>query len=111
MKSTAESMQEVEAKKRQLEEHVSIWQLKYFKMKWLVVNNISQFLHCNNKNGLFLTQVDSLNEEVSRLKASEEIHKVATSKREEDIKMKETLEQQISQHREQHQKQVRDFLI
>merc|ERR1712136_341792 len=71
MKSTAESMQEVEAKKRQLEEHV-----------------------------------DSLNEEVSRLKASEEIHKVATSKREEDIKMKETLEQQISQHREQHQKQI-----
>ena len=37
MKSTAETMQEVEAKKRQLEEHVSIWQLKYFKMKWLVV--------------------------------------------------------------------------
>ena len=28
MKSTAESMQEVEAKKRQLEEHVSIWQNK-----------------------------------------------------------------------------------
>ena len=50
-----------------------------------------------------------MNEEVSRLKASEEIHKVATSKREEDIKMKETLEQQISQHREQHQKQVRAF--
>ena len=46
---------------------------------------------------------------MSRLKASEEIHKVATSKREEDIKMKETLEQQISQHREQHQKQVREF--
>ena len=46
---------------------------------------------------------------MSRLKASEEIHKVATSKREEDIKMKETLEQQISQHREQHQKQVRAF--
>merc|ERR1712136_709702 len=71
MKSTAESMQEVETKKRQLEEHV-----------------------------------DSLNDEVSRLKASEEIHKVATSKREEDIKMKETLEQQISQHREQQQKQI-----
>ena len=51
-------------------------------------------------------QVDSLNEEVSRLKASEEIQKVATGKLEEDIKMKETLEQQISQHREQHQKQV-----
>ena len=33
MKSTAETMQEVEAKKRQLEEHVSIWQLKYFKIK------------------------------------------------------------------------------
>ena len=40
MKSTAESMQEVEAKKRQLEEHVSIWQLKYFKMKWLVIFHI-----------------------------------------------------------------------
>ena len=47
-----------------------------------------------------------MNEEISRLKASEEIHKVASSKREEDVKMKETLEQQISQHREQHQKQV-----
>ena len=47
-----------------------------------------------------------MNEEVSRLKASEEIQKVATSKREEDVKMKETLEQQISQHREAHQKQV-----
>merc|ERR1712083_161224 len=57
MKSTAESMQEVETKKRQLEEHV-----------------------------------DSLNEEVSRLKASEEIQKVASSKRDEDVKMKETLE-------------------
>lgn len=48
-----------------------------------------------------------MNEEVSRLKASEEIHKVASSKREEDVKMKDTLEQQISQHREQHQKQVK----
>merc|ERR1719273_141245 len=51
-------------------------------------------------------QVDSLNEEVSHLKAAEEMHKVASSKRDEDVKMKETLEQQISQHREQHQKQV-----
>ena len=51
-------------------------------------------------------QVDSLNEEVSKLKAAEEMQKVATSKREEDIKMKDALEQQISQHREQHQKQV-----
>ena len=47
-----------------------------------------------------------MNEEVSRLKASEEIQKVQSSKREEDVKMKETLEQQIAQHREQHQKQV-----
>ena len=51
-----------------------------------------------------------MNEEVSRLKASEEIQKVATGKLEEDIKMKETLEQQISQHREQHQKQVEKFI-
>ena len=34
------------------------------------------------------------------------MHKVASSKREEDVKMKTALEQQISQHREQHQKQV-----
>ena len=52
-----------------------------------------------------------MNEEVSRLKASEEIQKVATGKLEEDIKMKETLEQQISQHREQHQKQVSELCI
>ena len=51
-----------------------------------------------------------MNEEVSRLKASEEIQKVATGKLEEDIKMKETLEQQISQHREQHQKQVEKLI-
>ena len=51
-----------------------------------------------------------MNEEVSRLKASEEIQKVATGKLEEDIKMKETLEQQISQHREQHQKQVGNLM-
>ena len=51
-------------------------------------------------------QVDSLNEEVSRMKANEEMHKVASDKREEEIKMKDALEQQISQHREQHQKQV-----
>ena len=52
-----------------------------------------------------------MNEEVSRLKASEEIQKVQSSKREEDVKMKETLEQQIAQHREQHQKQVRYQLV
>ena len=52
-----------------------------------------------------------MNEEVSRLKASEEIQKVATSKREEDVKMKETLEQQISQHREAHQKQVGERIL
>ena len=34
MKSTAESMQEVEAKKRQLEEHVSNLGLEIFTMKF-----------------------------------------------------------------------------
>ena len=43
MKSTAETMQEIEAKKRQLEEHVSIWQFKYFKMKLLVVEIFHNF--------------------------------------------------------------------
>ena len=64
------------------------------------------FIFTITKSILFL-KVDSLNEEVSRLKASEEIQKVQSSKRDEDVKMKETLEQQIAQHREQHQKQVR----
>jgi len=50
--------------------------------------------------------IDSLNEEISQLKATEEMNKVASDKREEDREMKEALEQQISQHREAHKKQV-----
>ena len=41
--------------------------------------------------------IDSLNEEISQLKATEEMNKVASDKREEDREMKEALEQQISQ--------------
>ena len=51
-------------------------------------------------------QVDALNEEVSKMKALEQTHQVASDKRKEDTQMKEALEAQIEQHREQHQKQV-----
>ena len=71
MKSLAENIREVEAKKRSLEE-----------------------------------QVDTLTEEVSNLKAAEKMHQVASDKRQEEVQMKEALEGQIAQHREQHQKQV-----
>merc|ERR1712223_511038 len=43
-------------------------------------------------------QVDTLNEEVSKLQAAEKMHQAASDQRHEDI--------QLSQHREQHQKQV-----
>merc|ERR1719216_495116 len=51
-------------------------------------------------------QVDTLNEDVSKLKAAEQMHQVASEERQEEMQMRTALEQQISQHREQHQKQV-----
>lgn len=52
-------------------------------------------------------QVDSLNEEVNKMKAAEQINQKASDKTmEEDVQMKKALEEQIEQHREQHQKQV-----
>jgi len=51
-------------------------------------------------------QVDTLNEDVSKLKAAEQMHQVASDERQEEMQMRSALEQQISQHREQHQKQV-----
>lgn len=58
------------------------------------------------KKRLLEEQIDSLNEEVTQMKASEQMHKVASEKRQEEMEMKSALEEQISQHREQHQKQV-----
>merc|ERR1711953_41113 len=51
-------------------------------------------------------QVDTLNEDVTQLKASEQMHAVASEERQEEMQMRTALETQISQHREQHQKQV-----
>ncbi|BFZ02552.1 hypothetical protein BsWGS_05591 [Bradybaena similaris] len=57
--------------------------------------------------------VDSLNEEVARFKASETMHATVTQKVQEtsdklqsEIEMKEALEKQMQSHREQHQKQL-----
>merc|ERR1719340_49450 len=51
-------------------------------------------------------QVDTLNEEVSKLHAAEKMHQAASDQRQEDIQLRTALETQLSQHREQHQKQV-----
>ena len=51
-------------------------------------------------------QVDTLNEDVSKMKAAEKMHQVASEERQEEMQMRTALETQISQHREQHQKQV-----
>merc|ERR1712156_726751 len=50
--------------------------------------------------------VDTLNEDVSKMKAAEKMHQVASEERQEEMQMRTALETQISQHREQHQKQV-----
>merc|ERR1712241_1472288 len=49
---------------------------------------------------------DTLNEDVSKMKAAEKMHQVASEERQEEMQMRTALETQISQHREQHQKQV-----
>merc|ERR1711997_1018650 len=51
-------------------------------------------------------QVDTLNEDVSKLKAAEQMHQVASDERQEEMQMRSALEQQISQHRDKHQEQV-----
>ena len=52
-------------------------------------------------------QVDSLNEEVSKAKSAEQMNLAATANQsQEDKKVQRALEEQIAQHREQHQKQV-----
>ena len=57
-------------------------------------------------------QVDSLNEEVSKAKSAEQMNLAATANQsQEDKKVQRALEEQIAQHREQHQKQVRFCLI
>ena len=57
-------------------------------------------------------QVDSLNEEVSKAKSAEQMNLAATANQsQEDKKVQRALEEQIAQHREQHQKQVPFCLI
>ena len=52
-------------------------------------------------------QVDSLNEEVSKAKSAEQMNLAAKANQsQEDKKVQKALEEQIAQHREQHQKQV-----
>merc|ERR1719297_375024 len=50
--------------------------------------------------------LDAVQEEVTQLKASEQMHAVASEQQQKEANIKEALEEQLSQHREQHQKQV-----
>lgn len=50
--------------------------------------------------------VDALTEDLSKLNAAEQMHQVVSDQRQEEIQIRSALEDQISQHREQHQKQV-----
>jgi len=50
--------------------------------------------------------VDQLQEEITQLNASMQMHAVASEEQQKEANMKDALEEQLSQHREQHQKQV-----
>lgn len=50
--------------------------------------------------------LDALQEEVTQLKAAEQMHAVASENQKKEANIKEALEEQLAQHREQHQKQV-----
>merc|ERR1719244_1469134 len=50
--------------------------------------------------------LDTLQEEVTQLKAAEQMHAVASEEQQKEANIKEALEEQLAQHREQHQKQV-----
>merc|ERR1712241_440226 len=50
--------------------------------------------------------VDTLREEITQLNASMQMHAVASEEQQKEANIKDALEEQLSQHREQHQKQV-----
>jgi len=50
--------------------------------------------------------LDAVQEEVTQLKASEQMHAVASEQQQKEANIKEALEEQLAQHRETHQKQV-----
>lgn len=64
-----------------------------------------------NKKRQLEEAVDSLNEECAKLKAAEQMQAVSTidkaAEQEQALLIKGALEQQLDQHREAHQKQVR----
>jgi len=60
----------------------------------------------DNKKRSLEEALDSLQEEVTQLKASEQMRAVASEEQLQGTNVKEALEEQLSQHREQHQKQV-----
>jgi len=50
--------------------------------------------------------VDTLQEEITQLNASMQMHAVASEEQQKEANIKDALEEQLSSHREQHQKQV-----
>ncbi|RWS29850.1 kinesin heavy chain-like protein [Leptotrombidium deliense] len=63
-----------------------------------------------NKKRILEDSVDELNEEIAKLKAAEEVHKMASKEKEKEKdsaeKMKTALEEQIEKHRDTHHKQL-----
>jgi len=60
-------------------------------------------LEVDAKKRTFEEQVDDLNEEITRLRAAQQMNKVSSNQQQSDVDMKTVFEEQISQQREQHQ--------
>ncbi len=63
-------------------------------------------LEVDAKKRTFEEQVDDLQEEITQMRAAQQMTKVSSNQRPSDTNMKSVFEEQISQQREQHQKQV-----
>merc|ERR1719402_60680 len=53
--------------------------------------------------------VDTLREEITQLNASMQMHAVASEEQQKEANIKDALEEQLSQHREQHQQQMEEL--
>ena len=104
--SQGECLKKMEESERELVDLRLLISQHEAKMKALQEN----MKEVENKKRQLEEAVDSLNEECAKLKAAEQMQAVSTkdkaAEQEQALLIKETLEQQLDQHREAHQKQV-----